>query len=184
VIPEYAEAEGSMRCFEKSTRDFIIKRLTEISENIGKAFRAEVSTEFYAGCPALVNDREISNLCQSGMKELLGVENVLIPSEADGRSMSAGSEDFAYIAEKVPSVMIALSAGCRADGYEYPLHNPKARFDLEAMKNGASAYAYFAINYTVIKWAAKVYKISLRQPKIFRNILFIALVSCQGEKEI
>lgn len=147
VIPEYAEAEGSMRCFEKSTRDFIIKRLTEISESIGKAFRAEVSTEFYAGCPALVNDREISNLCQNGMKELLGVENVLIPSEADGRSMSAGSEDFAYIAEKVPSVMIALSAGCRADGYEYPLHNPKARFDLEAMKNGASAYAYFAIKY-------------------------------------
>ena len=147
VIPEYAEAEGSLRCFDGDTREFIKKRLTEISESIGKAFRAEVSVEFHAGCPPLVNDGKMSELCRGYLSELLGESNVFAPADSDGSSMSAGSEDFAYIAEKVPSVMLAVAAGCRSDGYEYPLHNPKARFDLEALKIGASAYACVALKY-------------------------------------
>ena len=136
-----------MRCYENTTRELVKNRVTEISESVGKAFRAEVTVEFYAGCPALTNDNEISKLCQSAMKEIFGAENVLVPSDAEGKSMSAGSEDFAYIAEKVPSVMVAVAAGSRAKGYEFPLHNPKARFDLEALKTGAAAYATFAINF-------------------------------------
>ncbi|MBQ9693063.1 MAG: amidohydrolase [Clostridia bacterium] len=147
VIPEYAEAEGSLRCFDGDTRRFIKRRLTEISESIGKAFRADVDTEFYAGCPPLVNDEQLSALCRVCLTELLGERSVIAPAEAEGRSMSAGSEDFAYIAERVPSVMLAVSAGSRNEGYEYPLHNPKARFDLEALRTGAASYAYVALKY-------------------------------------
>ena len=147
VIPEYAEAYGSMRCFAEDTRQLIKQRLTEIAKNIGKAFRAEVNAEFYSGCPALKNDAYLSELCKKSMEELLGAENVLSPNEAERSTMSAGSEDFAYIAEKIPAVMLAVAAGCKSEGYEYPLHNPKVRFDLSALKIGASAYASFAIDY-------------------------------------
>lgn len=147
VIPEYAEADGSLRCMDSKTHIYIKKRVTDIAENVGKAFRTEVKVEFYSGCPALKNDAYLSELCKKSMENLLGSENVLTPSEAESGSMSAGSEDFAYIAEKIPSVMLALAAGCRADGYEYPLHNQKVRFDLSALKIGASAYVSFAIDY-------------------------------------
>lgn len=55
-----------------------------------------------------------------------------------------GSEDFSYIAEKVPSVMLAISAGSSLEGYEYPVHHPKAKFDESILPLGAAAYASIA----------------------------------------
>ena len=42
---------------------------------------------------------------------------------------------------KVPSVMVALCAGKPSDGYIYPLHHPKVRFDTDAMLHGAEFFA-------------------------------------------
>ena len=82
------------------------------------------------------------------MCELIGADKVILSKDAEGGgSMSAGSEDFAYIAEKIPSVMMALSAGNKADGYVYPLHNPKVVFDTKALIFGSVAYAGFAIGF-------------------------------------
>jgi len=147
VIPEQAEAEGSMRCFDETVREFMKQRVIDIAKNVAKAFRGEANVEFYSGCPALKNSEELSALCYEVMSELFGKDNVMLSSEARGGSMSAGSEDFAYIAERIPSVMMALSAGSKADGYVYPLHNPKAVFDTNALIYGSAAYAGFALGY-------------------------------------
>ena len=59
---------------------------------------------------------------------------------------SGGSEDFAYVSREVPTVMLAVCAGAKSAGYEYPLHSKKARFDESALPYGAAAYAAFALN--------------------------------------
>ena len=64
-----------------------------------------------------------------------------------GASKSAGSEDFAYVSHKVPSIMLALAAGQPEKGYIYPQHHPKVKFDENALPIGAAVYAYNAIRW-------------------------------------
>ena len=56
-----------------------------------------------------------------------------------------GSEDFAYIAQKVPAVMVAISAG--KDEEAFPLHHPKVIFDENVLKIGAVVYALGGIGH-------------------------------------
>jgi hippurate hydrolase len=65
-------------------------------------------------------------------------------------SKSAGSEDFAYVSQAVPSIMLALAAGRPQDGYSYPQHHPQVRFDEAALPAGAATYAY-----TALRWLAE-----------------------------
>ena len=62
----------------------------------------------------------------------------------DVRTSGGGSEDFAYITHKIPSVMLALSAGQQDKGYPYPLHHPKAAFDEDVLWAGGVIYATLA----------------------------------------
>ena len=53
-------------------------------------------------------------------------------------------EDFATIAERVPSVFMHLSAGFLDERGDYPPHNPKVLFNEDVLPMGAAGYAYCA----------------------------------------
>ena len=59
----------------------------------------------------------------------------------------SGSEDFAFISELVPTVMVSLGAGSIDEGYLFPLHHPKASFNENALSTGAAMYANTAIEW-------------------------------------
>ncbi len=153
VIPDTAVMGGTVRTYNEETRKFIKTRMTEISEGIAKTFRAKAEVSFGSECPTLVNDAELSNCMSKYTQELLGkemaftVEELNKMSGAGQSSKSAGSEDFAYVSQKVPSIMLALAAGRPENGYNYPGHHPKVMFDEEALPFGSSIYAY-----TAMKW--------------------------------
>lgn len=75
------------------------------------------------------------------------VEQLNSISENNQSSKSAGSEDFAYVSQEVPSIMLALAAGESKNGYCYPQHHPKVMFDEDAISYGSSIYAYTAIRW-------------------------------------
>ena len=56
-------------------------------------------------------------------------------------------EDFAYVSQEVPSIMLALAAGQPEKGYGYPQHHPMVRFDEDALVNGSAVYAYTAMRW-------------------------------------
>ncbi|MDD6141952.1 MAG: amidohydrolase, partial [bacterium] len=62
-------------------------------------------------------------------------------------SKTAGSEDFAYVSQEVPSVMLALAAGQPEKGYCYPQHHPMAKFDESVLPGGSAVYAYMALRW-------------------------------------
>ncbi len=148
VIPDTAVMRGSMRAFGTDVRDYLKKRLREISVTVGAAFRTEVELSFDAGCPPLKNDSALSSLIGGYLKELVGCSGVLFSNELDGDGKRvAGSEDFAYVSQKVPSVMLAIAAGEPDNGFSYPLHHPKVTFDESVLPLGAAAYAYSAMRW-------------------------------------
>ena len=153
VIPDTVLMGGSIRTFDENTREYIKQRMTDIACAIAGAFRADAEVSFGSGCPTLVNDRELSECAYCYVKELLGescafsVAKLHALGGGSSSSKSAGSEDFAYVSQKVPSIMLALAAGQPEKGYKYPQHHPMVKFDEDALDKGSAVYAYTALRW-------------------------------------
>lgn len=145
AIPDEVILKGSLRCFDEETRAFCKQRLEEISIGISNAFRCGCEIKYTSGCPSLVNNQLLLSKTAENLQELLGEENVI--KIKDTRSRAQGSEDFAYISQKAPSVSVAVAAGAIKDGYTYPLHSPKVTFDEKALNVGCKVFAYNAIKF-------------------------------------
>lgn len=153
VIPDSVTMGGSIRTFDEETRTFIKERMKDIAEGIARSFRTEAEVVFGSGCPTLVNDKELVQCTEKYVKELLGDTGAFSAGELNARSedkkssKSAGSEDFAYVSQEVPSVMLALAAGQPEKGYCYPQHHPMVKFDEDALTKGSAVYAYTAMRW-------------------------------------
>lgn len=151
IIPEEVVLTGSVRCFDEQLREFLKNRIVEISNGEAKTFRAKSEVTFDRGCPALQNDEKVSQSVFYSLKSVLGEGRVyttaMLSQSSDTKEMSGGSEDFAYFSHEIPTVMIAICAGKKEEGYEYPLHNSKVKFDQEALSFGAAAYASAALGW-------------------------------------
>ena len=110
-----------------------------ISTAVAAAYRASATVEFGTGCPTLVNSRELGQLLGTSLRETLNPRMVLSAADLGGSARGGGSEDFAYISQEVPSVMLALAAGGPEQGCSYPQHHPKVRFDERVLSTGAAA---------------------------------------------
>ena len=152
VIPDTVTMGGSLRTFDEEARTLLKQRMTEIAQFTAKAFRAEAEVTFGSGCPTLVNDKDLSACCGQYMKELLGQGKAFSVAELNAMgggssSKTAGSEDFAYVSQEVPSLMLALAAGQPEKGYCYPQHHPMAKFDESVLPGGSAVYAWAALRW-------------------------------------
>jgi hippurate hydrolase len=153
VIPDQVVMSGSIRTFDEETRAYVKQRLEAIAKGTAETFRATAEVIYKSGCPTLVNDGELSAEVLSYVKELVGpakafsVEQLNAMSGGKKSSGAAGSEDFAYVSQEVPSIMLALAAGQPEKGYSYPQHHPMVRFDEEALAGGSAVYAYTAMRW-------------------------------------
>lgn len=144
VIPDTAKLGGSVRTYDPAARDFVQKRLEEIAVGQARSFRGEAKVSYTRGSPAFRNGKELSHSFRESLAGMFG--EAFVETSIPGVKMM-GSEDFAFIAEKVPATMGALAAGSPKDGYVYPQHHPKIRFDEEVLWRGAAAYAGAAIDW-------------------------------------
>ena len=152
VIPDTAELGGTIRTYDEEVRAFIKERMEQIAKNIAFAYRAEAEVVWGSGCPVLDNDAELSKCTTKYLKELLGEQKAFSQGKLLARSggkaaKSTGSEDFAYVSQEVPSIMLALAAGRPDQGYPYPQHHPKVRFDEAVLTSGSAVYAYTAMRW-------------------------------------
>lgn len=151
VIPDTVTMGGTLRAVEEETREYIKKRLSELTEGIARSFRAEAKLSFGSGCPGLLGDEKLLGFVRDCAVPVLGEDRVFSAADfsATGgrRAQTAGSEDFAYISREVPSVMLALAAGEPEKGFVYPLHHPKADFDEAALPYGTAVLAECALRW-------------------------------------
>jgi hippurate hydrolase len=158
VIPDTVTMGGTIRTYDEETRQYLKDRMTEISGNIAIAFRASAEVTFGSGCPTLVNDKELSEKALKYATELLGQTKAFSTAQLTAMAAksgngnnkatkSAGSEDFAYVSQEVPSIMLALAAGSPDKGYKYPQHHPMVKFDESALVTGSAVYAYTAMRW-------------------------------------
>ena len=148
IIPDTAYLQGTIRTFNSETREFIKKRVVEISEGIGRTFRCEVDVELDKPCNAVVNDKDLMQSIFRCTLDLLGPEKAVDMEAVTGKAqrMSA-SEDFGFLSAKTATLMVSIAASFEKDGVVYPQHHPKVLFDEKVLPTGAAVYANAAIEW-------------------------------------
>ena len=148
VIPNEAMMSGTIRTLKNETRATVKARMEAIVSTIATAFGAKATVEWGAGCPVLIQNKELYKEVGGYLKGLEGMLFLdLDQMNMGGASSGMGSEDFSYVSNEVPSVFLGVPAGRPEDGYVHPQHHPKARFSEDALPCGAAAYAQVALEW-------------------------------------
>lgn len=144
IIPSTVYLEGTSRSLYSESAKHMAKRLPEVVEHIGKAFRAETKYEAVANVPTLVNTPAMSELVKKSAEEALGSEYMVEYIEP-----ILASEDYAHIASELPqSCYFFVSCPLPDDNGEvYALHNPKVMFNEEALIIAPATMAQAAVNW-------------------------------------
>lgn len=142
IIPDVAKIEGTLRTNDKDTRELLVRRISEVAVTIAEMNGAKAEVTRLSQVPPLICDKELTNQMAGFMTEMS------VPGITPYPGMQANaSEDFANVAERVPSTLMYLSAGFNDERGDYSAHNPKVRFNEEVCPIGASALAHCAVRW-------------------------------------
>ena len=139
VIPETLEMLGTIRTFNKEIRNYIVKRMTDITLKYANAARCKASIEFMGEyTPPTINDDELAEYARKMLRPL---GNIVVPKP----TMTA--EDFSFYLEKARGLFILL--GIRNDEKEliYPHHHPRFNVDEDVLWMGSAIHCILASQY-------------------------------------
>ncbi|MDC0799003.1 M20 family metallopeptidase [Coprococcus comes] len=139
IIPETAVLQGTIRTNKPEARELLVRRMKEVAEKTAAVYNGTVDIEMISEVPPLICNPKLTDEVVGYMQEL-GIPGL---TPYPGISASA-SEDFAVIAEKVPSTFMYLSAGYLDERGQYQAHHPKAQFNEDVCPIGAACLAHCA----------------------------------------
>ena len=131
VIPETAYLNGTVRTFDLSVQEMVIKRMEKIISGLAMSFEVEAKLNYEKGYPPTINHEEATNFAIEVANDVCGPDRVLTSV-----SKEMGAEDFSYMLEKRPGAYLFLGIGEGAG-----LHNPNYDFNDAAAPIGASFFA-------------------------------------------
>jgi amidohydrolase len=122
IIPSTVLIRGTARSYTAESRDILEERLGEIAQAAAAAHRCEADYNYIRRYPALVNNVEQTEIAVRAARATVGDGKVNPDLPAIG-----GSEDFAFMLEKVPGAYICLGNGDGQDNHF--VHTPKYDFN-------------------------------------------------------
>ncbi|MDO4266487.1 MAG: M20 family metallopeptidase [Eubacteriales bacterium] len=142
VIPDKAVLQGTLRTFDPKVREDMIRRINEIVPAVAEAYRSKTEIEVLSNVPSVVCDKELN-------AEFAEVISGLDPAlQVYPLFHAMGSEDFAFISEKLPnSAYFAIGAADPDQSKWYAQHNPKVLFNEDCLPIGVASYAAVAMNW-------------------------------------
>lgn len=141
AIPQTAVLQGTLRTFEPDVHDLLIERINSIVPAVCAAYRCQCTIEVLSDVPSVICDDEMLDLCLKSV-ELSQAAIDLRP----GLHLT-GSEDFAFIAEKLPSCYLVIGAGVDDVSRRRSQHNPEILFNEDAIARAVAIYTQVAFDY-------------------------------------
>ena len=131
VIPETAYLNGTVRTFDLSVQEMVIKRMDKIVSGLSMSFEVEAKLNYEKGYPPTINHEEATNFAIEVAEDVCGSDRVLTSVNKE-----MGAEDFSYMLEQRPGAYLFLGTGEGAG-----LHNPNYDFNDAAAPIGATFFA-------------------------------------------
>lgn len=143
IIADRAELRGTIRNQDLETRDFVFRRIEEVTKYITKAMRADYILRFRDGYPPTKNDDKIVDGFLASARSIFDKDEVKIFKED-----IMGGDDAGFFYQRVPGCYFNLySQLAHDDGIIYPAHNSKFLIDDSVLYKGSAAFAKAAIDY-------------------------------------
>jgi hippurate hydrolase len=146
LVPGAGAMEGTLRTYNPKWKDFVAERIVQIAEKAADTFRCTAEAKVISGAPSTRVDGEVAETTREILTSQFGSEIVRLPDDF-GTPKLTGSEDFSFVCDKIPGVVMMLSMGSSEEGHTDPLHHPKCRFDESVMWQGAAVYALTAMHW-------------------------------------
>jgi len=137
IIADRVRMTGTFRTQHAAIRDALEARARRIVDGVAAAYGAHAELEVIYGYPAVVNDAEIVRTFRD-MLEAESAMPVLRPPA------TMGGEDFAYFAERVPSVLVRHGIRSESAGSTHPAHSAQFRIDEASLAYGIETLARFS----------------------------------------
>lgn len=141
IIPETAVMQGTMRCYDKELRARLYRRFTETVTYTAKAFGAEAEIEVLSDVPSIYAEPAMMEQCLGYVRELSDAFTF------DADYLVTASDDYARVAELVPSIFLAIGAAPADPALVYPNHNPNVIFNEDCLPIGAALFANVAFRW-------------------------------------
>jgi amidohydrolase len=127
VIPQEVELKGTLRSYERETRELIHKRFDQIVKGVAQSFGCYAEVETWAVTPAVINDTRITRYVQEIAMKWLPDYTL------DSNSRTMGSEDMAYFMQDIPGCYFFIGSSNEKKGLTAAHHHPCFDFDEEVL---------------------------------------------------
>ena len=141
IIPETAELVGTVRTLDPDMRELIIRRMTEMSEGLAKAYAGSASIEFQSNTAITYNDLELTEQMLPTLKNVAGEDHVKLVKA------TTGGEDFSYFQEEVPGFYFFLGGMTPGNTEAYPHHTPDFQIDDDGLLLGVKTMSQLTLDY-------------------------------------
>jgi hippurate hydrolase len=139
VISDECRVLGTVRTFDNTLRNKLYEDILRTSSLCAEKFECRAEVEYKFQYPPVISDKSLAENFIKVTKSLLGNENVK-PLEK-----TFAAEDFAFFAEKVPSVHFRLGIA-DGDNGSYPLHSPNFSASEESLFYGIYVIANYILS--------------------------------------
>lgn len=140
IIPDRVEMTGTVRNLDPTARDFVLRRIEEITMGIAGAANAAATVEFENAAPVTYNDPELTERMVPTLQRVTGGKAFVTPPITP-------AEDFAFFQEKIPGLYVFLGTADPGDPDPAPNHSPLYRIDESAIELGVRTMASLAVDY-------------------------------------
>lgn len=122
IIPERVELKGTLRTFDASTRERLRGRVLALADGVAGAYRTALSSEWFEGTPAVVNDERSVEKLKAVAARIVGEDNVV-----EQRPIMGGDDMALWLQQaKGAYFFVGTRSG---EATAFPHHNP--RFDID-----------------------------------------------------
>jgi hippurate hydrolase len=142
VIPELATLELSVRALDREVRQLLKKRIHELVELQAASFNVEAEVDWREGYAVLVNSPTETQRATQVALNLFGPDQV----NPHGQALT-GSEDFAFMLEKVPGSYLLVGNGGAGTPGACMVHNPGYDFNDALIAPGALFWRALVMEY-------------------------------------
>jgi amidohydrolase len=142
VIPPEVKMEGTIRSFEPTVRETVLRRFDEIVRGVAAAMGCSAQIQVKRVTPAMINADQVARRVQATAREILP------EAELDTSSyLTMGSEDMAFMLEKVPGCYFFIGSANHERVLDYGHHHPKFDFDEAALPRAAALMAGAVVDF-------------------------------------
>ncbi len=135
IIPPAVELQGTIRTFQPAVRARVLERFEQVNRGVGGAMGCAVEVAVQRLTPAVINEAETARRVRQAAAQVLPGHVI------DENFLTMGSDDMAFMMERVPGCYFFVGSANPGKGLDAAHHHPRFDFDEQALPQAAALMA-------------------------------------------